>query len=757
MVTKISTTQIFTILICLLLSAPLSAAHLIGGVITYECLGDGDLPNTRKYQLIMRVYRDCAGNGAGFDCAYNGTFSATVTIHQEGLDTPFRNLVLEPPSIKPVDAGESNPCVIVPPNVCVEEGEYFFPVVELPIIDGSYTVSYQRCCRNGTITNINNPGDTGVTYSVEITPAAQQVCNDSPVFNNFPPPVVCVGEALNFDHAASDLDGDQLVYELCTPLRGGGTNSTNVFSQNGIAPDPESPPPYSGVGFVLPQFSFLNPLGGEANLQIDETTGLLTGVPTEQGQFVVGICVSEYRNGELLSVIRRDFQFNVSMCEILVNAGIKADSTNLLRDTFIINSCGDPSIFIENLSTQEEFITAHEWNFFIGNDTLQYNDWDVNLSLPDTGYYTGRLVLNPNFECKDTAYVEINLFPEVIADFSFEYDTCVADVVTFTNESTIIAQPPRGTFWVYGDGNDTSEVQNPTHLYDRPGNFPVEVRVVDANGCLDRQTKVIDYFPVPELLIVEPSTFIGCVPADIFFNNLSTPINESYDINWTFGDGGTSTVISPTHTYQDTGIFSINLAVTSPLGCSTASSFENIITVEPSPVADFVFSPNDPSNFNPEVVFTDQSSGAAEWLWNFDDFNSSTQQNPAFVFPDTGRFEILLQVVHQSGCIDSALQVIDVTPQITYWLPNAFTPNNDGQNDVFQGTGFLRGMRDFSMQIFNRYGEIIFASTDPLQSWNGQYQNTGKILNGGVYVYHIRYQSPRGQQVEEKGTLTLLH
>ena len=107
MVTKISTTRIFVSLLCLLLASTLSAAHLIGGVITYECLGNGDLPNTRKYQLIMKVYRDCAGGGAGFDSASNGSFEATVTIHQEGLEIPFRNLTLGPPTITDVDAGDS--------------------------------------------------------------------------------------------------------------------------------------------------------------------------------------------------------------------------------------------------------------------------------------------------------------------------------------------------------------------------------------------------------------------------------------------------------------------------------------------------------------------------------------------------------------------------------------------------------------------------------------------------------------------------
>lgn len=747
--TKFSTTQVFTLLSCLLFALPLSAAHLIGGVITYECLGDGDLPNTRKYQLIMRVYRDCASNGAGFDSGPNGSFEATVTIYQGDSSIPFRNLVLDAPKIVAIDPGTDNPCIIIPPNVCVEEGVYTFPIVELPIIDGSYHVSYQRCCRNGTITNINNPGETGVTYSVEITAAAQRVCNDSPVFDNFPPPVVCAGEPLLFDHAATDIDGDQLVYEFCAPLSGGSTTDA------GIAPDPDSPPPYSGVGFTLPNFTFLQPLGAESDLQIDETTGFLTGTPTEQGQFVVGICVSEYRNGELLSVIRRDFQFNVALCEVLVSAAVGSDEV-VAPQTYVINSCGDPDIFIENKSKQEVNIDSHEWSFYVGNDTLRPTDWDASLTLPDTGQYLGQLVINPNSDCTDTALIEINLFPNLEVDFSFSYDTCQAEAVQFTNLSNVIAEPIMGMWWTFGDGKDTADIFDPAHTYQQPGSYTTELRISDANGCLERQSKVIDYFPVPELLIIEPSNQLGCVPADIFFNNLSVPIDDSYDINWSFGDGNTSTMISPSHVYQDTGKFSVHLAVTSPIGCFTERTFNQLIDIDPSPIADFTFSPDNPSNFAPMVTFTDQSTGVAQWLWNFADLGTSTLQNPAFVFPDTGRFEILLEAFHQSGCVDSMLQVVDVSPQVRYWLPNAFTPNNDGRNDVFQGKGVFVGMEDFALHIFNRYGEMVFSTTDPQQVWNGKYQNTGKSVMSGVYVYDLQYVTPRGETINQQGTLTLL-
>ncbi|MEL7020814.1 MAG: PKD domain-containing protein [Bacteroidota bacterium] len=732
------------------------AAHLIGGVMTYECVGSGSLPNTRQYQLVMRVYRDCAGNGASFDSAPNSSFDATVTIYKEGLSTPFRNLTLDAPTISTIDAGENNPCVIVPPNVCVEEGVYTFPLVELPIIEGNYTVSYQRCCRNATISNINNPGDTGVTYSVEITAAAQRWCNDSPVFDNFPPPVVCAGRTLNFDHAAIDPDGDQLVYELCTPLKGGGTNSTDSSGEEGIAPDPESPPPYAGVSFVLPTYAASQPLGRAAQLRINETTGQLTGQPLQQGQYVVGICVSEYRNGELLSRVRRDFQFNVAPCESLVSTMISADSNSLAQDTFFIRSCGERHIFIENQSTQDEFIASVKWEFTIGNETVSISSWDANLTLPTVGMYKGQLILNPGLECTDTAAIFVQLFPGITADFDVKYDTCAIRAVEFTDRSTVAALPLRRVLWDYGDGRTDENGLQTKHQYDKPGRYETSLYLEDKNGCVATHSHTIDYFPIPDPLEIRPSCTDCCAPADVRFEHVGNFINDRYVLDWELGDGNFSTLLHPLHTYADSGQFSVQLQVVSPTGCFAERIFDQIIDVKPAPVANFTFSPAQPSNFNPTVVFTDQSIDAASWNWTFDESGRSTRQQAVYTFPDTGRFDIRLVVGHKSGCKDSMTQSLDIVPRTTYWLPNAFTPDHDGLNDLFVGKGSFDGMRFFSMHIFNRYGEAIFSTFDPLHAWDGRNQNTGKMVTSGTYIYQVRYQPPRGAVVEEQGTLMLI-
>jgi gliding motility-associated-like protein len=261
---------------------------------------------------------------------------------------------------------------------------------------------------------------------------------------------------------------------------------------------------------------------------------------------------------------------------------------------------------------------------------------------------------------------------------------------------------------------------------------------------------------VPEFFVVAPSEFLGCQPASITFNNLSYPVNESYDVVWNFGDGTTGTGISPTHVYEDVGTFTVSLEIISPLGCKTDTLYPNLITVLPSPFADFTYAPSQPSNLQPTVQFTDKSIDAAKWKLTFDTEGFSIEQNPVHTFPDTGMQRIQLVVFHPSGCPDTAIQFIDVIPEVRYYLPNAFTPNGDSVNDGFRGSGIMEGASNFRMTIWNRYGERLFETSDPFEAWNGRKNNSGEPAPQGVYVVVVTFRGPRGEPTELKGFATLI-
>lgn len=731
----------------------MDARHIIGGNMTYKCLEND------RYQFTLKVYRDCGCSNCAYfdDQAAIGVYRCGNTVDCGSLNQVtndlFTSLNVRLGPVSYVDLPDY-PCLI-PPDVCVQEGVYTFELF-LPAGAESYHVSYQRCCRNETISNIINPDAMGATYSVEITPEAQQMCNSSPVFNSFPPTVLCAGQPFEYDHSATDADGDQLVYEFCAPFLGGGNNLSATFVNTciGAAPIPACPPPYSTVDFT-PGYTPFEPMAGLPPVTIDPLTGVISGTPDQIGQFVVGVCVSEYRDGVLLSQIFRDFQFNVANCDPTVIADIREDA-QLADQEFIVNSCGNTVIQFDNQSYQEQYIDEYFWRFDINGSPEVFNEWSPTVEFPGVGTYNGVLILNPGTECGDTATIYVNVYPAIEADFSFDYDTCVAGPVTFTDLSSTGSCCLTGWDWSFGDGN-SSLIQHPEHIYRVPGDIPVTLTVRDTNQCEDRLTKVLAYYPVPDLIVISPSTFLGCQPADIFFNNLSFPIDTTYDILWEFGDGGTGGEISPWHTYEEPGTYTVSVSITSPIGCETDTTFNDLIKVRPSPVSIFDFDPERVSILEPNVQFEDQSEDAYGGVyWNFGDGGFSSQLNPYYTYSDTGVVQVTHIATHLSGCQDTSYALIDVFPEVRYFLPNGFTPNGDGLNDEYKGVGIMKGATNFNMTIWNRWGEMVFEASDPEDGWDGNKRSTGKAVPAGVYVVLVSYNDPRGKPVKIKGLATVV-
>lgn len=730
-----------------------NAFHIIGGEITYECLGPGADPNTNRYRMIMFIYRDCNGGGAELDP------NAFIGIYSGSGNGPFSLVGIRSPElVGPNEVPQPDIDCLIPPVLCVEEGSYTWEV-DLPIIDDDYIFSYQRCCRNSSISNIFNPDRVGATFWTTITAAAQQECNNSPVFNDFPPTVICVNEPLMFDHSAFDSNGDSLVYEFCSPKIGaglaGGDGTGDPNGCDGVMPIPGCPPPFEDVSFRTPIFTAIQPMGGDPVVAIDPVTGMITGVPLTVGQFVVGVCVKEYRNGELIGELRRDFQFNVEACEATVVAQIQAD-TELDDKLFSSVFCGQTSVDFINESFLEEQITTYDWEFYDGESLLFTGDTrDITVSFPDTGLYTGLMFVNRNSICEDSAQINVRILPETTADFDFSFDTCVVGPVSFTNLSTTEANDIVSYEWDFNSEGFSSMV-DPIFQFPVPGQKGVSLLVTDNNGCTSEMVKSVVWAPAPQTIIVQPNTFLGCEPADITFINQSSPIDETYTFNWDFGDGNTSNDLSPVHRYESSGVYDVSLEIISPANCEVSEVFDRLIRVEPGPIADFDFNPKEITTFNNTVQFTNLSQGERSWFWDFSRKGFSTEENPIFVFQDTGIQEVRLIVTRDNGCQDTITKFIDVIPEVVFHMPNAFTPNDDGSNEEFFGKGILDGMENFNFTIWNRWGERIFETTDPNVGWNGRIMNTGELSPVGSYVYLVTFRGPRGEPYEFKGNANLV-
>ncbi|MEO1437778.1 MAG: PKD domain-containing protein, partial [Bacteroidota bacterium] len=749
---KIKTLSTFKKLFLLFLlsagfSIPGYSAHIVGGEMTYECLG-GD-----NYRITMRVYRDCFSGGAPFDAF------ASITIYrgdQTNIDNPFRNLDIQLTASEEINLNVSNPCLVPPNNVCVQRGDYTFDI-NLPFHPSGYHVSYQRCCRNETINNIFMPGDVGATYTTLITGQSLQACNSSPEFNDFPPIVICANEFINFDHAATDADGDSLVYRFCTPLTGGGTdgvdNNLPPTGPNGVRPDPATPPPYTPVDFIGSLYSIDQPLGQPANASIDPATGLLDGLPPILGQFVVGICVDEYRNGTLLSSTRREFQFNIVSCERAVTADIVADSMPAPQE-FVVLSCGDSTFAFINTSFGDIIDNEFLWSFDFNNGEVETSSLvSPIVTFPGLGSYQGFLVANPsNPTCSDTARITVNIFPEIVADWSFDRDSCALEPVQFINNSFTGAEEIELYAWDFGDGG-TSNEENPSYQFAEAGIWTVRLRVTDNNGCSDEFSMEVPWFPSATIdLGIEG---FGCQPVAPFSANNSFP-TEGYTFEWEYGDGSIGNGILPLYIYETPGVYDVTIRATSPFNCVSERFFPEAVTVLTQPRADFEFSPQELTNFSSTVNFTDLSENAFQWFWDFGNGDGSSSQNPTYEYPDTGMFDVQLVVRHPDGCQDTIVRPLDVVPRYSYFLPNAFTPNFDGLNDQFKGTGDFFGIERFEMTIWNRWGELVFRTNNPNDSWNGTKGSSGKLAPQGVYVYAVNILGNRNQEEQRKGFVTLI-
>ncbi|MDZ7880738.1 MAG: PKD domain-containing protein [Saprospiraceae bacterium] len=403
-------------------------------------------------------------------------------------------------------------------------------------------------------------------------------------------------------------------------------------------------------------------------------------------------------------------------CRRTVIASVEADSVK--DKQFFLHTC-DVSATLTNKSVERANIFNFVWQIYQNGDTLRYTDWNPTIQFRDSGMYRGKLLLNPNTPCNDTALLTINVSRAIKADFSSQYDTCVAGEVSFTNKTKLGSFPLKEIVWDYSDGKRDTNTLNPKHQYETPGLKPVKLTVKDKFNCKKDITINLVWQPAPPILIVEPDKFAGCTPAKVFFNNKSKPIDSTYKIRWDFGDGDTSKRISPTHVFTKGGTFNVNLKITSPIGCYKEQTFSNRIKIRATTKADFDFSPTKLTNLTPSVFFTDKSEMPVAWHWNIGKKGISLEKNPNFRLQDTGFHTVKLMIRNPEGCLDSITKTLYVEPTVTFFMPNAFSPNNDSANDEFKGTGFTQGMKSFHLAIWNRWGEKIFDTTNPEIGWNG--------------------------------------
>lgn len=409
---------------------------------------------------------------------------------------------------------------------------------------------------------------------------------------------------------------------------------------------------------------------------------------------------------------------------------------------------GLPTNFTDQTSIFSGSISTHNWDFGFGTSSTDQNPSNT---IPQTGYHSVFLTVTSDFGCKDTITKDIRVY--VLPEPEFEHnDTCYEDNVNFINLSTISEETIDSHNWSFGDAN-TSFLADPTHGYGGHGFYQAQLIATSNYGCIDSVSHEVEIYPLPQVAFM-PVPEQGCQPLTVAFDNQSS-IEPGYFISryqWNLGNGVSSTESNPQAVYLDTGFYDVQLIVTSTLGCDDTLLVNNAVEVWPRPTAQFITDKDQYLMYFPTVDFIDQSTGASTWEWDFDDGSFAYEQNPSYTYEEAGIYQVIQHVENDYGCDDEYSQRIIIEPAITLYIPNTFTPNNDGLNEVFKGQG--EGLEEYNMWIFDRWGENLFYSANIDEGWDGTYK--GKQVENGMYVYRFTVVDIKKQYREFTGEVYLM-
>ena len=383
--------------------------------------------------------------------------------------------------------------------------------------------------------------------------------------------------------------------------------------------------------------------------------------------------------------------------------------------------------------------------------TYQWNSGEITdritISPTDTTIYS--LTVTDANNCTAIVTKTINVYdPISISLVADALIVCPGDPVVLTTTA------------VGGNGNYTYTLNSSESISDvhtvHP-NIDMSYSVVVTDNCgspSDNALVNISTYPVPTLSL-SSDILRGCQPLSVHFIEQSG--NDSIqEYLWNFGDGNTANVDNPTHIYENWGVFDVSLQVTSYNGCKNSMIINNMIEVYKKPIAKFTANPQTVSIIKPEVRFYNISEDNVYNYWWFGDGTMSNIESPMHKYAAVPKFyEVKLVVETEHGCVDSIFTQIIVNNEYTFYAPSAFSPDGDGINDSFFVVGNGVNLDAFNLKIYNRWGEIIWETSDMNQAWDGK-TKSGKYVQAGVYKWLVNYQDETGIEYQESGNVNVI-
>lgn len=594
------------------------ATHLVGGDLRYRCLGNN------QYEIRLTYRRDCLLGAPGTEfepLASIGFFNAlnNAPLLHIGINGMIRIPFNPDDTINQILISD---CTIAGNDVCVHQTTYI-DTITLPPFQPGYKIVYQRCCRNQTLQNVFDPLNTGMTLVAELSFAAQQACNTSPKLEEYPPIYICVNRPIDWLFDVSDVDGDSLIFELFTPFLGA--------SDNAPQPSPPPPPPYTPITWN-PPYNLNNLLGGDA-LVIDRFTGQITGTPNLIGQFLVGVKVFSYRNGQLIETTTWEWQYNIRACRDVPIADILA-STDLNCDGFSID-------FMQNAVFADEYFWIFDYDN-AGSETS--TDPNPTYVFPVPGFYDVALIVNDaDSICFDTAILRVGVFEsDLTALFFVDVPTCDETIVVHVTDASDDPDPAYDIVsWEYVLTYDTvqltSSAQNPQWIFDEAiSGINLVLTVTSSNGCTATYDTTFD---VNIIVIPLKGDTVGVCAGDsvALFHAPGGPFTYIWDpVDFLDLSDPQNPIAFPP--------FDIlyHLTVTDGL-CEVTASVQVVVTEVPV------------VNFEPftdcrslVVTMNNTSTGGFNYHWDFGDGNTSIDDDPIHTYDAPGIYTITLS--SNDGC-----------------------------------------------------------------------------------------------------------
>ncbi len=402
---------------------------------------------------------------------------------------------------------------------------------------------------------------------------------------------------------------------------------------------------------------------------------------------------------------------------------------------------GQPAIIGANASGGTNPYT-YNWSNNLGNNSTHtvYPIFPTNYNVS---------VTDANGCISQPGTISIDVYQFSAADLVMSSSPALCAGSSTTVGATVTGNPGQLT-WVWNNqpwtnGGPFSITPTQTTTY--------QITITNQCGVTVSNSTTIVVHQLPTITLT-PQTASGCDNVPFVFTD-TNPNNVGDFYAWNFGDNFTGTGSTITHSYTGSGIYNVTVTVTSPYGCiGTGNTIANV-TIFDSPTAHFTVASNVVSELEPTFQFQNACSiNTIGWQWDFGDNTIDNVPSPSHTYAQRGTYLARLVATSNGGCTDTTEMPVIVEPEFTLYVPNAFTPNEDGKNDIFLAYG--NEIKGFTMDVFDRWGNLIFKSDNINNGWDGRASDGSDIAQQDVYVYRISVIDFEGKSHRIMGNVSLL-